>query len=145
MGIYDDAFIHDFEQTGFGDHVKVLIDPAEFLDTFERKFVFDGSKIDWTLTDNHCTGESNNESLLQDAIHFINRIKEKYLNNSTRVLYIGDRLTEYGYLFELKDLDKILICILDIPQHHYIFPEGCEWCLCISTENYLDFGFSLKS
>ncbi|MES9681106.1 rhs-associated protein, partial [Bacillus safensis] len=88
---------------------------------------------------------SNNESLLSDALLFITELKVKYLANDLQVIYIGDNLTEFGYQFELKHLKELLVYFLDIPQHHYFISLEGDWCICLSFENYLDFGFSLNN
>lgn len=144
MSSYDDELVKDLVLNELSKCVKIIENPEAYLNLIEQKFVFHGSKIDWLLTDKHYSKESNNESLLADTSLFIKELKEKYLNNNVRLMYIGDSLTDFGYQFELKDIEKILVYFLDIPQHHYFIPLEGDWCLCISSENYLDFGFSLN-
>ncbi|MEH7735248.1 rhs-associated protein, partial [Bacillus pumilus] len=136
--------IKDLELKDLLNCVKVNKNPEIYLDLIEQKFEFDGSKIDWLQTNNHHSKNSNNESLLPDALLFITELKEKYLANNLQVIYIGDNLTEFGYQFELKHIEELLVYFLDIPQHHYFVPLEGDWCICISYENYLDFGFSLN-
>ena len=126
-------------------YVKIIENPETYLDLIEQKFKFNGSKIDWSQTNKHYTKQLSNESLLTDTIQFIINLKEKYLNNNVRVMYLGDSLTEFGYQFEIKDIEQLLVYFLEIPQHHYFIPLDGDWCLCVSYENYLDFGFSLNS
>ncbi|MFC0561489.1 rhs-associated protein [Halalkalibacter alkalisediminis] len=144
MSSYDDELVKDLVLNGINKCVKVIKNPETYLNLIEQKFEFNGSKIDWLQTNKHYSKESNNESLLTDASLFITELKEKHLNNNVRVMYIGDSLTEFGYQFELKDIEQILVYFLDIPQHHYFIPLEGDWCLCITYENYLDFGFSLN-
>lgn len=134
----------DLELKDLLNCVKVHKNPEIYLDLIEQKFEFDGSKIDWSQTNNHHSKNSNNESLLPDALLFITELKEKYLDNNLQVIYIGDNLTEFGYQFELKHIEELLVYFLDIPQHHYFISLEGDWCMCISYENYLDFGFSLN-
>ncbi|MDR7250706.1 rhs-associated protein [Bacillus pumilus] len=144
MNTYDEELIKDLELKDLLNCVKVNKNPEIYLDLIEQKFEFDGSKIDWLQTNNHHSKNSNNESLLPDALLFITELKEKYLANNLQVIYIGDNLTEFGYQFELKHIEELLVYFLDIPQHHYFVPLEGDWCICISYENYLDFGFSLN-
>ncbi|EKF33716.1 hypothetical protein [Bacillus xiamenensis] len=144
MNTYDEDLIKDLELKDLLNCVKVNKDPEIYLDLLEQKFEFDGSKIDWLQTKNHYSMNSNNESLLPDALLFITELKEKYLDNNLQVIYIGDNLTEFGYQFELKHIEKLLAYFLDVPQHHYFISLEGDWCMCISYENYLDFGFSLN-
>ncbi|MEK4846067.1 rhs-associated protein [Bacillus sp. FSL W8-0183] len=144
MNTYDEDLIKDLELKDLLNCVKVNKDPEIYLDLLEQKFEFDGSKIDWLQTKNHYSMNSNNESLLPDALLFITELKEKYLDNNLQVIYIGDNLTEFGYQFELKHIEELLAYFLDVPQHHYFISLEGDWCMCISYENYLDFGFSLN-
>ncbi|MBY0185860.1 rhs-associated protein [Bacillus altitudinis] len=134
----------DLELKDLLNCVKVHKYPEIYLDLIEQKFEFDASKIDWSQTNHHHSMNSNNESLLPDALLFITELKEKYLDNNLQVIYIGDNLTEFGYQFELKHIEELLVYFLDIPQHHYFISLEGDWCMCISYENYLDFGFSLN-
>lgn len=144
MSIYDDELVKDLELNKLHKCVIVIKNPETYLNLIEQKFKFNGSKIDWLQSNMHYSKESNNESLLTDASLFITELKEKYLNNNVPVIYIGDSLTDFGYQFEIKDIEQFLVYFLDIPQHHYFIPLEGDWCLCISFENYLDFGFSLN-
>lgn len=142
LSIYDDELVKDLV---LNKCVKVIKNPETYLHLIEQKFEFNGSKIDWLQTTKHYHKELNSESLLGDASLFIAELKEKYLNKNVRVMYIGDSLTEFGYQFEIRNIEKIIACFLDIPQHHYFIPLEGDWCLCISFENDIDFGFSLKN
>lgn len=144
MNSYDEDLIKDLELKDLLKYVKVHENPEIYLDLIEQKFDFAGSKINWLQTNKHHSKSSNNESLLSDALLFITELKEKYLANDLQVIYIGDNLTEFGYQFELKHSKELLVYFLDIPQHHYFISLEGDWCICISFENYLDFGFSLN-
>ncbi|MCM3025310.1 rhs-associated protein [Bacillus safensis] len=144
MNSYDEDLIKDLELKDLLKYVKVHKNPEIYLELIEQKFDFAGSKINWLQTNKHHSKSTNNESLLPDALLFITELKERYLANNLQVIYIGDNLTEFGYQFELKHLKELLVYFLDIPQHHYFISLEGDWCICISFENYLDFGFSLN-
>ncbi|MFF2414916.1 rhs-associated protein [Bacillus safensis] len=144
MNSYDEDLIKDLELQDLLKSVKVHKNPEIYLDLTEHKFDFAGSKIDWLQTNKHHSKSSNNESLLPDTLLFIIELKDKYLDNHLQVIYIGDNLTEFGYQFELQHLEELLVYLLDIPQHHYFISLKGDWCICISFENDLDFGFSLN-
>lgn len=142
MGTYDEELVKDLKD--IEKDVNVKEDPEPYLNLIEQKYEFDGSRIDWLQTNKHYSKKSNNELLLTDAKQFIAEIKDKYLSDDDQVLYIGDNLTEFAYQFEIKDIEMIIGYFLDILQHHYFIDLKGEWCICISYENYLDFGFSIK-
>ncbi|MGV2913525.1 rhs-associated protein [Bacillus safensis] len=144
LNSYDEDLIKDLKLKDLLKYVKVHKNPKIYLDLIEQKFDFAGSKIDWLQTNKHYSKSSNHESLLSDALLFITELKEKYLDNNLQVIYIGDNLTEFGYQFGLKHLKELLVYFLDIPQHHYFISLEGDWCICISFENDLDFGFSLN-
>lgn len=143
MSSYDDELVEDLMLNGLNKCVNVVVNLEDYIDLIEQKFEFDGSRIDWLQTYNHSSKESNNQSLLSDVSRFIAELKEKHLNKNVQVMYIGDSLTDFGYQFELKDIEKLIVYFLEIPQHHYFIPLEGDWCLCVTFENYLDFGFSL--
>jgi len=144
LNSYDEDLIKDLGLKDLLKYVKVNKKPKIFLDLIEQKFDFAGSKIDWLQTNKHHSKSSNHASLLSDALLFITELKERYLANNLQVIYIGDNLTEFGYQFELRHLEELLVYFLDIPQHHYFISLEGDWCICISFEDYLDFGFSLN-
>ncbi|MFP7344114.1 MULTISPECIES: rhs-associated protein [Bacillus] len=141
---YDEGLIKDLELKNLLKSVKVHKNPEIYLNLIEQKFAFGSSKINWLQTKKHHSKSSNNESLLPDTLLFITELKDKYLDNNLQVIYIGDNLTEFGYQFELKHLEELLVYFLNIPQHHYFISLKGDWCICISFENDLDFGFSLN-
>ncbi|MEH7653370.1 rhs-associated protein, partial [Bacillus safensis] len=86
MNTYDEDLMKDLELKDLLNCVKVHKNPEIYLDLIEQKFEFDGSKIDWSQTNNHHSKNSNNESLLPDALLFITELKEKYLDNNLQVI-----------------------------------------------------------
>ena len=127
------------------ESVKVLKDIDKLIKLIEHHFLFNGSRINWCQTEMHYHKKSNKESLFADTKEFIVELREKYLKDNVNVIYLGDNLTEYGYQFDLGDIDQHIDYLLGIPQHHYFVPKDVNWCICISFESYLDFGFSVLS
>ena len=142
---YDDELIKDLELNKLSTKVEVVENIEYYLNLLEQKFQFNGSRIDWSQIDRHMSEELNDEYLLAGLRQFISKIKENHLiDKEVELIYFGDSLTEYGYKFELRDIEQIIVHLLEIPQHHYFVPVQGDWCLCVSYEYYIDFGFSLK-
>jgi hypothetical protein len=144
LSSYDDELIKSLKLNKL-DMCVNIIDSDKYLDFIEQKFVFIGSKIDWSKTNNHCSKKSNNDFLLTDTRLFITELKNVFFNNNVQVIYIGDNLTEFNYQFQMNNIEDLLIYLLEIPQHHYFVSLEGAWCICISSENYIDFGFSIVS
>ena len=68
-----------------------------------------------------------------------NVIKENRINEEEIVIYLGDNLTDYAYIFLLRDLNKIIHKLLSIPEQHYIINSNMSWCIFISLENDVEF------
>ena len=68
-----------------------------------------------------------------------NVIKENRINEEEIVIYLGDNLSDYAYIFLLRDLNKIIHKLLSIPEQHYIINSNMSWCIFISLENDVEF------
>jgi len=139
---YDTEIIKDLVESDLYHLVGHKEDQDYYLGLIGMKFYFIGSKIDWERTHNHIGTKYDDTTLICEAITFINNLQEASLIQNEEVIYIGDGGTDLVYTFCLTSLSILLPVFLKVPQHHYFLPLDCRWCICITTENYLDFGIS---
>ncbi|TWP23463.1 hypothetical protein ETU10_06970 [Apibacter muscae] len=134
---YDSDLINSLE--GNIDFKILLAD--NYYNLINNKFPFVGSKIDFSKLKDTQYKKLSIKNKIGDCIEFIDEVLQiDRIDLNQDVIYLGDSLTENVYSFSLKNLDKIIPYILDIPQHHYILSEKMEWCIYISFENYIEFG-----
>lgn len=97
-----------------------------------------GSKIDWSKVEG-----AIEEKLPSDGVDFFNRMKERFSLEGIAT-YVGDGVTEIAVESCVDCMAKILSGVIDIPQHHYVIGRNYSWCICITMEGDVDFGFSGK-
>jgi len=135
------------------NEISSILRPSDILDDWEDiadklsdEFLWVGSKIDWANTVGHKTIELHGDytNWVKEVNEFINSYHiDDIILRSSEVYYINDssldfsvRLTPRGFLLFLD------VAIRKIPQHHYFFDLENKWCLVVSSEGYVDFGFS---
>lgn len=125
---------------------KAIVDDwGEVADELSRSFEWVGSKIRWSTVKAHKSSE-----LKGGYNNWLDQIKEfisisdidSEINNSDEIYYINDSSLDFSVHIEPSLFYSFLdLVINNIPQHHYFFDKGKKWCLVVSSEAYVDFGF----
>lgn len=135
------------------EQIYLLSEKPEIVDEWEDiadelsdSFYWIGSKIDWSKTNAH-----KNLKLYGDYSIWLGEI-EKFirdrdiddaLSRSDDIFYINDSSLDFSVKLNHRQFYSFLnMAIENIPQHHYFFDKINKWCLVISSEGYVDFGFS---
>ncbi|MFP1730300.1 type IV secretion protein Rhs [Lonsdalea quercina] len=125
---------------------EVVDDWEDIADELSDSFYWVGSKIDWSKTDAHKTLKLHGDysvwlDEIKKFIHDCN-INDALLH-SDDIFYINDSSLDFSIKLNFEQFCSFLnIAIRSIPQHHYFFEKKNKWCLVISSEGYVDFGFS---
>ena len=126
-----------------------IIDDWDFIvGELSDDFRWIGSKIDWEKTIDHKYSELHGG--YSDWLGTIKCfIKDNKINNliskSNEIFYINDSSLDFSVRLNNDQFYHFLsLAVNDIPQHHYFFERKSKWCLVISSEGYIDFGFSPK-
>lgn len=136
------------------DEIKLLIadlpNPPEIIDEWEPiadylsdMFEWAGSKIDWDKTISHSYQKLTNDKRFWPSlvIAFINR--HYRFCDSEEIFYINDSSLDFALKISAEQFNHTLTLLTDqVPQHHYFFAPKTKWCLSITSEGYVDFGFS---
>lgn len=141
--------------SGYDDDLRVALD-GEFSDNRLRE-VGDGtaefallaqafptlhSRIDWGRVPGAITFElADDESAHELIQQFIVSLQGKY-DLVGPVTFVGDSATGVALQGEIGTFVRILKLLLEVPQHHYFVGAGARWCLCITFEGDVGFGFS---
>ncbi|AKH63568.1 MULTISPECIES: hypothetical protein [Photorhabdus] len=123
----------------------IIDDWEEIADSLSDSFKWKGSKIDWLKTNHHqsClyTKDDDLELLMKKFVedHSLNKV----IYSSKTIYYINDSSLDFAIAMNPEQFHAIsLLVINNVPQHHYFFDENKKWCFVISSEGYIDFGFS---
>lgn len=124
---------------------EIVDDWEDIADELSNSFYWIGSKIDWSKMNTHKTFKLHGDYSiwLDDIKEFIrdHDINEAILH-SDDIFYINDSSLDFSVKLNCRQFHPFLnMAIKSIPQHHYFFDKN-KWCLVISSEGYIDFGFS---
>lgn len=126
----------------------IINDWEEIADKLSDSFNWIGSKIDWSKTKGHNCLKLNGDysDWLIDIDKFIKGFNlDKEILDSEKIFYINDSSLDFSVAIPSNGFYPFMeMAIINIPQHHYFFDEYKKWCLVISSEGYIDFGFSLS-
>lgn len=126
----------------------LIIDDWDFIaDELSDSFEWIGSKINWSKTTKHksLNLKGNNSDWLGQVNKFIhaNNINSE-ISHSDQIYYINDSSLDFSISIKPEQFHPFLkMAIENIPQHHYFFNRKTRWCIVISSEGYIDFGFSI--
>lgn len=116
-----------------------------FFEKLARTFPVIGSKIDWEkVPDSIELVELQESAQINRFIGFFDEVCAKF-SLSGDVIYVGDSATEFALESAVDVMKKILPELLSIPQHHYFIGPGYSWCICLTMEGDMAFGFSPRS
>ena len=103
-----------------------------------------GSKIDWARVPGSLVRfEEDAGSQSQSLIDFFNEMCEKF-KLSGEVIYVGDSATDFALKGSLDVFRRVLSLLITVPQHHYFIGPEYSWCLCLTMEGDMAFGFSKR-
>ncbi|WP_148873219.1 type IV secretion protein Rhs [Serratia marcescens] len=136
------------------DEIKILIaglpNPPEIIDKWEEvadllsgMFEWIGSKIDWRKAIEHSYQRLPNDKSVWPSL-VVGFINENNLTHcSKEIFYINDSSLDYALKITADEFNSMLALLIEnVPQHHYFFDVKTRWCLSITSEGYMDLGFS---
>lgn len=125
---------------------EIIDDWEHIADKLSDSYSWAGSKIDWSKTNAHRSLELHGDykNWLVDIKRFIHENDvHDVISKSDEIYYINDSSLDFSVRLNPEQFFLFLdMAIENIPQHHYFFDRKNKWCLVISTEGYIDFGFS---
>ncbi|SFN47298.1 hypothetical protein [Xenorhabdus japonica] len=126
----------------------IINDWEKLADSLSDSFAWKGSKIDWSKTRHHqtCLYKKHDDlKVLTDKFIKEHSIDE-LISNSNVIYYINDSSLDFAIAMTPEQFESIFFIVINkVPQHHYFFSDDKKWCFVISSEGYIDFGFSSLS
>ncbi|WP_127956574.1 type IV secretion protein Rhs [Serratia microhaemolytica] len=130
-------------------YFEIINNWEKIADKLSDSFSWIGSKIDWSKTKghNHLKLKGNYSDWLIDIDKFIKEFNlDKEILDSKNIFYINDSSLDFSVAIPSDGFYPFLeMAIMNIPQHHYFFDQNKKWGLVITSEGYVDFGFSQKA
>ncbi len=108
----------------------------------ESAFPALGSKIDWLSVPTAIESVSLDEETRPQAFaSFYDSLVAEF-SLSGVVTYVGDSATEFAIEGSVESLRNALPSLVRIPQHHYFVGTNAAWCITLTMEGWMAFGFS---
>ncbi|MDK9587309.1 type IV secretion protein Rhs [Lelliottia wanjuensis] len=131
--------------TKLPDAPEIIDNWEPIADSLSGMFNWVGSKIDWKKTIKHMHQELGEDKKCWPSL--VKKFSCKYLRdfiyNSEKIHYINDSSLDFALAISVDKIDTMFDLLIEhVPQHHYFFNLDTKWCFVISSEGYLDFGFS---
>lgn len=147
----DNEFMQSLHQMIEKGSVSIVENDSKIFNIISENYEFIGSKIDWNKTKSHWSEKYkflkegiNAENKYENILTSLNKNNFKeIIKNEGSIYYINDSSLSYGLKIEKTSfLDVLKIIIFNVPQHHYFTDADGSWCLAITMEGYIDFGYS---
>lgn len=130
--------LHDDIHTGA---IRVDEDDQPYFDSLAEAFPASGSKIAWSRVSGSIEEcEPMPERQPAAFLAFFERMIRTH-NLAGPVAYVGDSGSTIALIAELPVFLKHLATIAALPQHHYFFPRNVAWCLVLTMEGDMAFGY----
>ena len=116
--------------------LRIIHEVDELFEELTAAFPFGGTKIDWRDVPGSLHAHGDQE----DYERF-------FLENTTKMgwdapaYYLSDNSINFAIAGSVERLAKHLPIILENPEHHYFTAEDFSWCMALTMEGDMDFGF----
>ncbi len=131
--------------------LKAEFDSGDLRDIGDATGVFEllckaypvvGSRIDWTQVADSIEKTEEEPLQLAQFAEFFDQLCSKFCLAGT-ILYAGDSATDFALeSCSLEVMRRALPHLIEIPQHHYFIGPGYSWCMCLTMEGDMAFGFA---
>jgi len=127
------------------DAPEIIDDWEPIADSLSDMFNWAGSKIDWEKTTKHKYQELGEDKKCWPSLvkNFACKYIKDFIYKSKKIYYINDSSLNFALAISANQVNSMFDLLIEyVPQHHYFFNLDAKWCFVISSEGYMDFGFS---
>jgi hypothetical protein len=119
--------------------LAVVDEVEELFGRLETVFPVEGTKIDWSEVPGsfHLFSRGAQQ---EDFERFFQAHVAK-MGLDTPAYYLSDAALSFAIAGDVRSIGQCLHAILDNPQHHYFIAKDFSWCMALTMEGDMDFGF----
>ncbi|MDQ0473540.1 hypothetical protein [Labrys wisconsinensis] len=141
MSNYEEDLRQQFKDEFDAGHVREVGESIDVFSGLAKLYPTMGSKIDWNRVPRAVERVEGDISL--QAMRFVTFFDEmcSRFELSGPVLYVGDSATEFALEGAMDAMRRILGALIEIPQHHYFIGPNYLWCISMTMEGDMAFGF----
>ena|SRR6478672_11675166 len=107
-----------------------------------KNYPLSGSKIDWKRVPGSIEFSEEDQSQQPSQFaEFFDQMCEQFGLNGL-VLYVGDGPMDFALEGSAVDMRCAFTVLFDLPQHHYFVGPNASWCMSMTMEGDMAFGFA---
>jgi hypothetical protein len=123
------------------NRIREIGDSSAVFAQLAKVYPSSGSKIDWSRVPGSVERIEDEEVVqAEQFVRFLDEVIQKF-HLSGDVVYVGDSATDFALTGSLECMRAAFPKLLAAPQHHYLIGPNSSWCVCITTEGDMAFGF----
>ena len=119
--------------------LTIVDEVDELFGRLETAFPVEGTKIDWA----EVPGSSylfSQGGQREDFERFFHQNAPR-MGLDTPAYYVSDAALSFAIAGNVRSMGRCLPAILDNPQHHYFVARDFSWCMALTMEGDMNFGF----
>lgn len=122
--------------------IEIIPQSDDLAARISTAFPFSGSKIDWRATGGHFSAKepARDREFAVFSDFFDRRSRE--LGRETVAYYLNDSQIDCSLRASLWTFSRHLEPIIRVPGHHYFVADDLSWCMTLTMEGDMDFGYA---
>lgn len=125
--------------------IEIIPQSDEVAARISTAFPFYGSKIDWRATKGHFSArEAARDREFAVFFDFFDR-RSRELGRETVAYYLNDNQIDCSLRASLWTFSRHLQPIIGVPGHHYFLAYDLSWCMALTMEGDMDFGYAPRA
>lgn len=122
-----------------GGQLTIIDEVEELFGRLETTFPVEGTKIDWSDVPGSIYQFSQGGQQ-EDYERFFHE-NELKMGLDTPAYYLSDAALSFAIAGDVRSMKQWLPAILANPQHHYFTARDFSWCMALTMEGGMNFGF----
>jgi hypothetical protein len=119
--------------------LRIVDDADALFGRLQSAYPVQGTKIDWSEVPGSFS--LNSQGSKQADFEEFFRENAPRMGLDTPAYYLSDSALSFAIAGSVRCIDQELRAILDNPEHHYFTAEDFSWCMALTMEGDMDFGF----
>ena len=138
---YWDQQVRDALRPAFdGGQLTTIDEVDDLFRRLESAFPIARSKIDWNKVPGSIYLASKGAKR-ENFQRFFHENMER-MGLDTTALYLSDAALSFAIAGTVRSLGQSLHSILENPEHHYFVASDFSWCMALTMEGDMNFGFA---
>lgn len=138
---FETALLSDLAVAIGAGLIEVIPSSEAIISRVSATFPFVGSKIDWRELTCHRHARTEAKNISLDFSNFLVGVCDQ-VGQEAPAIHIVDGNVVCALRASIWTFQQNLNPILKIPFHHYFFSEDLSWCVALTMEGDMDFGFA---